>query len=44
MSKTLIMGGTGAIGVYLVPELLRHNHEVHVATRSNRHFNRSDLS
>jgi nucleoside-diphosphate-sugar epimerase len=36
MSKTLVMGGTGAIGVYLVPELLRHNHEVHVTTRSDR--------
>jgi nucleoside-diphosphate-sugar epimerase len=36
MSKTLVLGGTGAIGVYLVPELAGHGHEVHVTTRSDR--------
>lgn len=43
MRKTLVMGGTGAIGVYLVPELLRHNHEVHVTTRSHKNCNNSQL-
>lgn len=36
MAKILIMGGTGAIGVYLVPELLNRNHEVHVTTRHSK--------
>ena len=43
MSKALVMGGTGAIGVYLVPELLRHNHEVHVTTRSDRKCDNSQF-
>jgi nucleoside-diphosphate-sugar epimerase len=34
MTKVLILGGTGAIGVYLVPELLRKGYEVHVTSRS----------
>lgn len=34
MSCVLILGGTGAIGVYLVPALLGAGHEVHVTTRN----------
>ena len=29
-----MLGGTGAIGHYLVPELLKYGHEVHVTTRN----------
>jgi nucleoside-diphosphate-sugar epimerase len=36
MGRVLILGGTGAMGYYLVPELLRHNHEVHVTSRTVR--------
>jgi nucleoside-diphosphate-sugar epimerase len=34
MAKILLLGGTGAIGTYLAPELIRLGHEVHVTTRS----------
>lgn len=33
--KVLIMGGTGAMGIYLVPFLRDLEYEVHVTTRSN---------
>jgi len=36
MSKILILGGTGAMGVYLVPELLNMGHDVYVTSRSAR--------
>ena len=36
MSKILILGGTGAMGVYLVPELLNMGHDVYVTSRSER--------
>jgi nucleoside-diphosphate-sugar epimerase len=36
MNKILVLGGTGAMGVYLVPELLDKGHEVHVTSRSKR--------
>jgi len=35
MGKILVMGGTGAMGVYLVPFLEDLGYEVHVTTRSN---------
>lgn len=34
--KVLVLGGTGAIGLYTVPELLKRGYEVHVTTRSSR--------
>jgi nucleoside-diphosphate-sugar epimerase len=34
MSRILVLGGTGAMGHYLVPELLKCDHEVHVTTRN----------
>jgi nucleoside-diphosphate-sugar epimerase len=33
MSRVLVLGGTGAIGTYLCPELRDLHHEVHVTTR-----------
>jgi len=36
MPKILLLGGTGAMGVYLVPELLRMGHDVAVTSRSAR--------
>jgi nucleoside-diphosphate-sugar epimerase len=44
MSKVLILGGTGAMGVYLVPEMLRKGCEVHVTSRSARTANDPKLS
>jgi nucleoside-diphosphate-sugar epimerase len=35
MGKILLLGGTGAMGVYLAPELVSDGHEVHVTTRLN---------
>lgn len=35
--RVLVLGGTGAIGVYLVPELLSRGFKVDVTTRSNVH-------
>jgi nucleoside-diphosphate-sugar epimerase len=34
MAKVLILGGTGAIGAYLAPELLAQGHQVAVTSRS----------
>lgn len=34
MAKILVLGGTGAMGVYLVPELVRLGHEVDVTSRA----------
>lgn len=31
--KVLVLGGTGAIGIYLVPELVKRNYEVYVTSR-----------
>jgi len=42
--KVLVLGGTGAMGVYLVDELLGMGHEVVVTTRSNHDDNREGLS
>lgn len=33
--KILVMGGTGAMGVYLVPELVNNGYEVDITTRSD---------
>lgn len=35
MSKILILGGTGAMGIYLTEELKKTNHEVFVTSRSS---------
>lgn len=34
--KVLLLGGTGAMGVYLAPELIKLGYEVHITTRSDR--------
>lgn len=34
--RVLLLGGTGAMGVYLVPELLKLGYEVYVTSRSSR--------
>lgn len=39
MAKVLLLGGTGAMGVYLAPRLLEHGHEVHITSRTNRTSN-----
>lgn len=41
--KVLLLGGTGAMGVYLVPELLKQGHEVYVTSRSERKSNDPNL-
>lgn len=42
-SKVLVLGGTGAMGVYLVPELLRSGYKVVVTSRSERVSNERNL-
>lgn len=36
MSKILVLGGTGAMGVYLLPELVKLGYEVYCTSRSQR--------
>ena len=36
MSKILLLGGTGAMGIYLVPKLRELGHEVHITSRTPR--------
>jgi len=36
MAKILLLGGTGAMGVYLIPELMNLGHDVFVTSRSAR--------
>lgn len=36
MAKILLLGGTGAMGVYLVPELISLGHNVFATSRSAR--------
>ena len=33
MSKVLLLGGTGAMGIYLAPKLIELGHEVHITSR-----------
>lgn len=33
--KVLVIGGTGHVGAFLVPELIEQGHEVYIATRGN---------
>ncbi len=43
-SKTvLLLGGTGAMGVYLAPELLELGYNVHITSRSSRSSNHKNL-
>ena len=44
MDKVLLLGGTGAMGVYLVPELLRMGYEVVVTSRFERISDNDKLS
>lgn len=37
IKKALLLGGTGAMGVYLAPELIKSGFRVDITTRSNRH-------
>ncbi|MDR0788802.1 MAG: NAD-dependent epimerase/dehydratase family protein, partial [Bifidobacteriaceae bacterium] len=41
MKKILLIGGTGAMGVYLLPELLKQGYQVDITTR--RHINSHDI-
>ena len=44
MSKVLLLGGTGAIGVYLAPELIKSGHDVFITSRSSKKSNIDKLS
>lgn len=44
VKRVLLMGGTGAMGVYLIPELLDLGYEVVVTSRSDRKSDRKGLS
>ena len=44
MAKVLLLGGTGAIGAYLVPELISLGYDVFVTSRSIRKSNNSKLT
>jgi len=44
MAKILLLGGTGAMGVYLVPELLNLGHDVFVTSRSERKSDNNKLN
>lgn len=41
--KVLLLGGTGAMGVYLVPELLKMGYQVYVTSRSDHVSDQADL-
>ena len=41
--KILLLGGTGAMGVYLVPELLRMGYQVYITSRSRHLSNERDV-
>ncbi len=43
VAKVLVLGGTGAMGAYLVPELLDRGFEVFVTSRSDRESNENRL-
>lgn len=42
--KVLLIGGSGLIGYYLVPQLLREGHDVTVISRGNRPLNASNIT
>ena len=42
MGKILLLGGTGALGEYLVDELIRTNHSVYITSR-NKHSNYGNI-
>jgi len=44
MAKVLLLGGTGAIGVYLIPELISSGHDVYVTSRSARKSDQNKLT
>ncbi|MDD2504690.1 MAG: polysaccharide pyruvyl transferase family protein [Bacilli bacterium] len=41
--KILLLGGTGAMGIYLIPELLEMGYEVFVTTRKEKSTNKKNL-
>lgn len=41
--KALLLGGTGAMGVYLIPELIKKNYQVYVTSRTLRKSSDSNL-
>lgn len=42
--KVLLLGGTGAMGIYIVPELIKRNYDVYVSTRNDRVSNEHSLT
>ena len=44
MAKVLLLGGTGAMGIYLVPELIKMGFDVFVTSRSVRNSNNEKLT
>lgn len=42
--KVLVLGGTGAMGVYLLPELIKDGHEVFVTSRSKQINNKLNVT
>ena len=44
MVKMLLLGGTGAMGIYLVPELIRLGYDVFITTRSARKSDNSKIT